>query len=73
MTDALARATLEFTGEQRKLIRDSFANGANETEFGVLMEVARARRLNPLLSQIHFVKRWNQARGSEVWEYAGGH
>lgn len=66
--DALTtRATLEFTAEQRKLIRDSFANGASETEFGVLMEVAKARRLNPLLKQIHFVKRYDSTKACEVW------
>lgn len=67
ITTQLARATLEFSDEQRKLIRDSFANGATDSEFGVLMEVARARRLNPLLQQIHFVKRWNSARRCETW------
>lgn len=62
----LARA-LDFTPEQRKMIRDTFANGASDAEFAVLMEVAKARNLNPLLRQIHFVKRWDRAKGCEVW------
>jgi phage recombination protein Bet len=31
------------------------------------MEIARARRLNPLLRQIHFVRRWDSGKGREVW------
>lgn len=58
-------APLTFTAEQRQMIRDSFANGATDGEFAVLMEIAKARRLNPLLRQIHFVKRWS-AQGF-VW------
>jgi phage recombination protein Bet len=61
------RPELAFSPEQEQLIRDSFANGASEQEFAVLMEVARARRLNPFLRQIHFVKRWNSQLRREVW------
>ena len=60
---------LEFSDEQRQMIRDSYANGATDEEFAVMMEVARARNLNPLMRQIHFVKRWDQAKGREVWSY----
>lgn len=58
---------LEFKPEQRQLIRDSFANGASDSEFAVLMEIAKARRLNPLLRQIHFVKRWDSQKNRDVW------
>lgn len=58
---------LEFTPEQRAMIRDTYANGADEKEFQVLLEVAKLRRLNPLLRQIHFVKRWNKDLGRMVW------
>lgn len=58
---------LEFTPEQRIMIRDSFANGATDQEFQVLMAVATARRLNPLLKQIYFVKRWDSQKRREVW------
>jgi phage recombination protein Bet len=63
---AMVRA-LEFSPDQRKMIRDTFASGASEGEFAVLMEVARARNLNPLLRQIHFVKRWDSQKRCEVW------
>ena len=58
---------LEFTDDQRRMIRDSFANGASDGEFAVLMEIAKARRLNPLLRQVHFVSRWDTSKGREVW------
>jgi phage recombination protein Bet len=60
-------AVMEFSPEQRKMIRDSFANGASDAEFAVLMEVAKSRRLNPLMRQIYFVKRWDSAKRCEVW------
>jgi len=60
-------ATLEFTEDQRQLIRDTFANGCSDAEFAVLMEVARARRLNPLFRQIHFVQRWDSEKHRMVW------
>ena len=57
----------DFTDEQRALIRDTFANGCSDGEFAVLMEVARARRLNPLIRQIHFVQRWDSEKHRMVW------
>jgi phage recombination protein Bet len=60
-------APLEFTAEQRQMIRDTFANGATDAEFAVLMEIARTRRLNPLLRQIHFVSRWDSEKRRNVW------
>lgn len=65
-TRAMVRA-LEFSPDQKKMIRDTFANGASDSEFAVLMEVARARNLNPLLRQIHFVNRWDKEKGCKVW------
>lgn len=58
---------LDFSKEQQALLRDSFANGASESEFRVLLEVAKARRLNPFTRQIHFVKRWDGEKRREVW------
>lgn len=60
-------APLAFDEDQRRMIRDSFANGASDAEFAMLLEVAKARRLNPLLRQIHFVKRWDSQKRCEVW------
>lgn len=56
-----------FTPDQEKLIRDSFLNGAPADEAAVLMELAKARRLNPITRQIHFVKRWDGQKKREVW------
>lgn len=58
---------LEFTPVQQQMIRDTYANGADAREFEVLMEVAKLRRLNPMLKQIHFVKRWNKDLGRHTW------
>lgn len=62
---------LSFTEEQEEMIRQNFSTGATESEFQVLMAVAKARRLNPLLRQVHFVKRWdkqrNDGRGGWAW------
>ena len=49
------------------MIRDTYANGATDSEFAVLMEVAKVRKLNPLLRQVHFVKRWDNQRKRDVW------
>jgi hypothetical protein len=62
----LARS-LEFTAEQRQMIKDTYANGASDAEFAVLMEIAKARTLNPLLRQVFFVKRWDNEKRREVW------
>lgn len=51
---------------QKAMIRNTYAPGASESEFDVLWEIAKARKLNPILKQIYFVKRWTQGRG-EVW------
>ncbi len=56
-----------FTPEQTQMIRDTYANGASAGEFAVLMEIAKARRLNPLLRQIHFVSRPDRDKGRDVW------
>lgn len=58
---------LEFSAEQRALVRNTFANGANEQEFAVLMEIAATRRLNPFMKQIYFVKRYDKKANREVW------
>jgi len=58
---------LSFTPEQSQIIRDMCANGASESEFAFLMEIAKARGLNPLLKQIHFVKRWDGQKRRDVW------
>jgi phage recombination protein Bet len=55
-----------FSTEQRRLIFDTCCGGASETEAQVLIAIAEARGLNPLLSECYFVKRWDKDRGV-VW------
>jgi len=52
-----AIAPLDFTPEQKRIILDQICPGATEMELAALLEVAKAKRLNPLTKQIHFVKR----------------
>lgn len=61
-----------FSPEQRKMIRDTFLGGASDHEAAVLMEVARARRLNPITRQIHFLKRnqWDDDAKSYVTKWS---
>lgn len=70
----VARSTgggLAFNSEQRKMIREMYAPGANESEFGALIAIAEARGLNPLLKQVYFVKRWDSNKRAETWAVQG--
>lgn len=58
---------LEWTPEQRKMIRDTYANGASDSEFSMLMSIASVRQLDPIKRQIWFVKRWDSMKRCEVW------
>lgn len=67
---SLALPPLEFTKEQEKMIRDTYASGASESEFQVLMTTAKVRNLNPILKQIYFVSRnakEKDANGRDVY------
>lgn len=66
--DGVRPATLTFTADEQRLIRDTYANGASESEFKVLLAIAQTRNLNPLLREIFFVKRWDSDKGREVWQ-----
>ena len=59
---------LTFSAEQRQILRDTFANGATEQEFAVLMEVATQRGLNPFKREIFFVERWDSGKSRMVWQ-----
>ena len=58
---------LDFNEEQKKIIRDTYANGATEAELAPLLEIAAQRRLNPFMRQVWFVKRWDNAKKCYVW------
>lgn len=62
-TDAVA----VFSPNQEQMIRDSFMSGASKEDAAMLMEVARTRRLNPLLKQVHFVSRYDKKKQRNVW------
>lgn len=66
-----SRPALVFNDEQRAMIRQTFAAGASDNEFYVLLAICQAKRLNPFLGQVHFVKRWTHDRG-EVWALQTG-
>ena len=61
------RERLEFSAEQEAMIRDMYMSSATPLEAAVLLETARARRLDPLKRQIHFVKRWDGEKKRDVW------
>lgn len=50
---------LTFTEDQLKLIRDTICKGADANEFALFMYTCKHLGLNPLLRQIHAVKRWD--------------
>jgi phage recombination protein Bet len=58
---------IEWTAEQRQMIRDTYANGASDEEFAVLMETARQWGLDPFKKQIYFVKRFDRQKNRDVW------
>lgn len=53
--------------EQQEMIRVAYAMGATKDEFEVLLEISRARNLNPFLRQVHYVKRYDSKQKREVW------
>lgn len=65
---------LEFSDEDRRIIRESICPSATPDEFSSLMKIAALRRLNPLLGQVHFIKRRQQFDGEwkERWRAETG-
>ena len=58
---------LRFDDDQRRLIKDTCANGATDSEFAALVALAEERGLNPLHGECYFVKRYDKSRAREVW------
>jgi phage recombination protein Bet len=58
---------LRFTAEQEAMILNTYAPGASKEEFDVLMETAKARRVNPILRQVFFVQRYDTEKKRTVW------
>lgn len=53
--------------EHMQIVRDAFAPTASPIEFMVMWAGAKSRGLDPVKKQIHFVKRWDDMRGCDVW------
>ena len=58
-TGAGGLPALTFSEDQLKLIRDTICKGADQNEFALFMYTCKHLGLNPLLRQIHAVKRWD--------------
>lgn len=56
-----------WTREQIDLIKLNFAYGATDTELAFFLEVARIRRLNPLLGEIKWVRRRKYDKSLGKW------
>ena len=61
-----------YSQDQVKLIRDTFAKGASESEFQLFLAVAQKKGLDILSRQIHLVKRWDAKAQREVCEIQTG-
>jgi len=57
----------DFGPEHMRIVREAFAPTATQAEFEVMWAGAKARRLDPVRKQIHFVKRFDSMRGCDVW------
>ena len=56
-----------FTAEQEDLIRATCCGGASKADADVLISIAEARGLNPILGECCFVERWDNAAGKKRW------
>lgn len=56
-----------FTPEQESLIRATCCGGASKADADVLISIAEARGLNPILGECFFVERWDSAAGKKRW------
>ena len=59
----------DFGAEHMRIVREAFAPTASQAEFEVMWAGAKARRLDPVRKQIHFVKRKTKRDGQwvDVW------
>jgi len=57
---------LTFTPDQVSLIKRTVAKGTSDDELALFLYTAKTTGLNPLLKQIHAVKRWDSKLNQEV-------
>ncbi len=58
---------LKYTTEERHLILETCCGGASEAEAFALIGIAEARGMNVLAQECYFVKRYDRAKGKDVW------
>lgn len=69
MTAALVRrsaqevARIEYSDEQRQLIKDVYAKGASDAEFRMFVEVSKYQGLDIFKKQIYLMKFWDVDKG----------
>lgn len=66
---SLMSAPGDFGPEHMRIVRDAFAPTASQAEFEVMWAGAKARRLDPVRKQIHFVKRKSRRDGQWVEQW----
>lgn len=64
---ATVDASFRYTEDQRRLILETCCGGASKEEAEALIGIAEARGMNVLAQECYFVKRWDRAKGREVW------
>ena len=70
-TRALARSEdLEWSREQVELIKRTVAKGATDQELQLFLYTAKHAGLDPLLGQVHFIKRRSKNKSGQ-WEETG--
>ena len=71
-TDNALTARQQYTQEQIKLIKDSYAKGASDAELRLFVEIAQRKGLDIFQRQIHMVKRWDGKLKREVMDVQTG-